>query len=198
VAAILKRWDRVRGITVDFQLTQLRNADGRIAFQGHREILGLLHEARSDLQLKTSGPLSVAIDSGSQFDYFDAIRRLIEEARADLLVVDRYMGAEFIGKYMGLVARGTTVRLLTRDRLTSLIPAAQTFTAQHGLPIAVRSTDSVHDRYLFVDRRACYVSGASFKDGGRDAPTAITQIVDAFEPTLATYERLWDQATVQI
>ncbi|MGE0579660.1 hypothetical protein [Reyranella sp.] len=198
VAAILKRWDHTRSVTVDVQLTQMRSSYGRLAYQGHGEVIGLLHEARADLQLKTAGPLSVAIDTASEFDYFDVIRRLIAEARTELLFVDRYMGAEFVAKYMGLVVAGTSVRLLTRDRLTSLIPAAHAFTAQHGLTIAVRSSDNIHDRYMFVDRRACYVSGASFKDGGRDSPTAVTQIVDTFADTLATYERLWGEATVQI
>lgn len=197
-AAILKRWNNMRSIAIDLQFSQLRSASGRTAYTGHREVMGLLHEARADLQLKTAGPMCVAIDTASEFDYFDALRKLIAEARTDILFVDRYMGAEFIGKYMGLVAQGASVRLLTRDRLTSLIPAAQAFTAQHGLPIAVRSTDNIHDRCMFVDRRTCYVSGASFKDGGRDAPTAITQIVDAFEQTLATYEKFWSEATVHI
>lgn len=35
------------------------------------------------------------------------------------------------------------------------------------------------DRYVFVDGKACYQSGASFKDGAKLTPTTLTQITDA-------------------
>lgn len=197
-AAILRRMSIAEGIKVNIELSKMRNAMARIAYEGHAEVMAMLHAARYELMLRTGGPQTVAVSAGSPHDYFDALRRVIEEARADLLFVDCYMGAEFISKYMGHIAVGTSVRLLTRERLSSLVPAALAFTEQYGLGIAVRSIDEIHDRYVFVDRRTGYVSGASFKDGGRVSPTALTQIVDTFAQALATYEEMWGRATVHI
>ena len=59
------------------------------------------------------------------------------------------------------------------------------------------SLPNFHDRYVFVDRGACYQSGASFKDGAKKAPTTLTQITDAFGPMLKTYEDLWGGARVE-
>ena len=61
----------------------------------------------------------------------------------------------------------------------------------------VRSAPNFHDRYLIVDRTACYHSGASFKDGAKSAPTTLTRITDAFAAILATYEGLWAGAKVE-
>jgi hypothetical protein len=69
-----------------------------------------------------------------------------------------------------------------------------------GLPAGTRvwlaAAPGFHDRYVFIDRASCYQSGASFKDGGRNAPTTLTQITDAFVPTLKVYEDLWNTAIV--
>jgi hypothetical protein len=176
----------------------MRSEVGRTSAEGHREVMALLHEARYDLRLRTGGPLSVAVDAGSTFDYFDTLRKIIAEARADLLFVDPYMGVDFIAKYLVQVAAGTSIRLLTRERLDILIPAVMALMEQSGQTIAVRSTDRIHDRYVFIDHRACFLSGASFKDGGRNAPTIVTQITDAFAPMLDTYERMWAEANVHI
>lgn len=49
----------------------------------------------------------------------------------------------------------------------------------------------------FVDRTACYQSGASFKDGAKRAPTTLTQITDAFEAVWNTYEKAWAAAKIE-
>ena len=47
---------------------------------------------------------------------------------------------------------------------------------------------------MFIDRAACYLSGASFKDGAKNAPTVLAQIRDAFEDMWNTYERKWNES----
>ena len=81
--------------------------------------------------------------------------------------------------------------------MPTVLPAVELFTQQSAVSIQVRSSDDIHDRYLFVDQSACYLSGASFKDGAKNAPAVLTQITDAFQAMWDTYERLWDGATVK-
>jgi len=94
---------------------------------------------------------------------------------------------------------GVEIRLLTSDRkrLTQLLPAVELFIQQNGCAVNVRSAKGFHDRYIFVDKGSCYQSGASFKDGGKQAPTTLTQITDAFDAVWETYDKLWGGANVE-
>jgi hypothetical protein len=84
--------------------------------------------------------------------------------------------------------------LLGRDKPTALASAAKLFAQQTNSKIEVRTAPGFHDRYMIVDGTSCFQSGASFKDGGRVAPTTITQITDAFAAVRQTYEELWKTA----
>lgn len=139
----------------------------------------------------------MAVSKGLVFDYFDEIRKIVETAKQDLLFVDPYLDAEFVSRYLGHVSVGVTTRLLAREKLATLLPAVDLFAKQSKAAIEVRSAPNFHDRYVFVDRTACYQSGASFKDGAKSAPTTLTQITDAFTAMLQTYEAIWSGAKVE-
>jgi hypothetical protein len=144
--------------------------------------------------METVGPLSLPVAHGQVFDYFDEVRKIIELAKQDLLFVDPYLDAEFVSRYLSHVSKGVTIRLLARERLTTLLPAVDLFAKQSGCTVEVRSAQHFHDRYVFVDRNACYQSGASFKDGAKSAPTMLNQITDASAAMLQTYEDKWSKA----
>lgn len=102
-----------------------------------------------------------------------------------------------MGRYLPHVAAGVTIRLLAREKLATLLPAADAFARQTGAAVEIRAAPNFHDRYVFVDRVSCYQSGASFKEGAKSAPTTLTQITDAFAAIAKTYEDIWSQAQVK-
>jgi hypothetical protein len=65
---------------------------------GPSKLTSLLHQARADLRMDV-GPLSVVIDKGQVFDYFDELRKVIQPARSELFFVDPYLDAEFVPRY---------------------------------------------------------------------------------------------------
>lgn len=195
-SAAIHLWDPVKAVTFDRYVTNIHSPMARDVDQGLCGTLIMLHQAGHELRLRTVGPLTATIGQGSVFDYFDEVRKVIEAAKSDLLFVDPYLDAEFVSRYLPHVSQGVTVRLLGRERMTTLLPAVQLLRQQTGLAIEVRSADAFHDRYVFVDGQSCYQSGASFKDGAKKAPTTLTQIVDAFAAVSATYEQLWASGTV--
>jgi hypothetical protein len=197
VSAVIEQWNPIKRIQLGPALTQLGDVMARPAAEGYRTIVVLLHQAQNDLRLQTIGPTSVAVAGGMVFEYFDQLRKIIELAKQDILFVDPYLDADFVSRYLGYVSSGVTIRLLSEKKLQSLLPATEAFVRQSSAIVAVRSTGSIHDRYVFVDQAACYQSGASFKDGARSAATLITQIVDAFPAVHQTYEGLWQQAKVE-
>lgn len=133
------------------------------------------------------------------FDYFEEIRQIIELSNEEVLFVDPYLDAEFVRSYLPHVRSEAAIRLLTSDKgkLTRLLPAVELFGQQSGHVVSVRSTNGLHDRYMFIDKRACYRSGASFKDGAKHAPTTLTQITDAFDAVWQTYDQVWGAAKVE-
>lgn len=197
VSAFIEAWDKVKSISLVFAMDQFHNQQAVPAQEGFRKIMTLLNQARHDLRMKTIGPINAAIGHGSVFDYFDEIRKIIEPAKQDLFFIDGYLDAEFVSRYLPHVAVGVSVRLLARERLQTLIPAVDLFVKQSGLTVNVRSSTGFHDRYIIVDKNACYQSGASFKDGAKAAPTTLTQITDAFTVVEQQYENLWAQAKVE-
>jgi hypothetical protein len=159
------------------------------------QLLAILHEARHDLRLTAVGPLSVALDRGAVFDYFDEVRKAMMTARTEVLFVDPYIDAEFASRYLPQVPAGVGVRLLTRKGVAALLPAVELARQQHELSVQVRSSVSLHDRFLFIDRTHGYQSGASFKDSAKLSPTLLTEITDALPAILGTYEAMWNSAT---
>jgi hypothetical protein len=196
--AAVAYWNSVLGASARSHADNLQDPHGAISHKGYTGLLTLLNECRSDLRLSTLGPVNVAIGKGLVFDYFDEIRQQIIVAKAELLFIDPYLDADFVSRYLSHVPSGVSMRLLARERLSSLIPAVKLFAQQTGRKVEVRSAPNFHDRYMIVDGIACFQSGASFKDGGRNAPTTITQITDAFQAVRQTYENLWQSGNIEL
>jgi hypothetical protein len=197
-ASLIRLWNGTKGILFDSEIRQLhagRNFDPAIAVAG---IFTTLHEARHDLRLAAVGPLSVAVQQGAVFDYFDEVRKVMGAAQTELFFVDPYLDSEFASRYLAQVPAPIRVRLLGRKGIPSLLPAIELIRKQTGIDIAVRSSPSLHDRFLFVDGRTGFQSGASFKDGAKSAPTTFTEVMDAFQPVFLAYESLWTSGTVHL
>ena len=195
--AVIDRWNLVYSVAGSAAAGDVRAENPTRANDGALKLHMLLCQARADLRMEV-GQLSVVVQQGQVFDYFDRVRQVIEIARMEVFFVNPYLDAEFVSRYLPHVASGTTVRLLGGARkMPTVLPAVELFTQQSAVSIQVRSSDDIHDRYLFVDQSACYLSGASFKDGAKNAPAVLTQITDAFQAMWDTYERLWDGATVK-
>jgi hypothetical protein len=196
--ALVERWNGVKCVIFRNEIDNFISLPREYRNQKHyKNMLTTLHQARSDLQLQTSGPMSVPIPTGGVYSYFDEIRKIIQTAKQDLLFVDPYLDADFVSNYLPYVSSGTHIRLLTNKKLSTLLPAVSAFKLQNGSVITVKSSRTLHDRFVFVDGLSCYQSGASFKDGGKFSPTTLTQVTDAFTAVKQTYESLWSAATTR-
>lgn len=198
-AAIVEEYDSIEVISFNLYLSQFRNTslNSIVSGTGLDSIMTLLHKIRHRLRMNITGATSIAISQGGVFDYFDEIRKTIELANQEVFFVDPYLDAEFVSRYLPHVRTGVLIRLLTSDKkLSTLLPAIDTFAQQNKCIFNLRSTSGSHDRYLFADKANCYHSGASFKDGAKLAPTTLTQITDAFSAVWQTYENLWNAANV--
>ena len=149
------------------------------------------------LELQTNSFTAIEVAKGKPHDYFEEVRSLITKACKDVLFADRYLDADFAKTYLPQMKDGVSVRLLTSHKSAgSLTPAVDLFAQQSKLAVEVRSLDSadIHDRQLIVDGQELYVSGASFKDGGRLSPSTISQVVDGAGALIGAREADWAKA----
>lgn len=197
-SALVHRWDPIKAIAFDTAVKQLGGGGDFQVPQGAGAVMTMLYHVRYDAVLRNPSPQSVSIASGAVFDYFDEVRKVVQLAKSDVLFVDPFLDTEFVSRYLSQVSSGVKIRLLTRERISSLLPAVSLYNQQNAAQVQVRSLDGLHDRYVFIDSACCYQSGASFKDGARNSPTTLTQINDAFQAVLGTYETLWASAKVHL
>jgi hypothetical protein len=191
-ANVVERWNTAKGSRFSELLVHFQDFNAGEAAKAFQQMMFLLRQAQSDLRMTTSGPTSIAITQGSVWNYFDEIRKTIELATEEVFFVDPYLDADFVSRYLPHVQSGVAVRLLTSDKkLGTLLPAVDLFVQQCACSVKVRSTNALHDRFLFIDKTSCYLSGASFKDGARNAGAIITQITDAFKAMWEAYDTVW-------
>lgn len=190
-SAILHQWDP---ITYAFSQAHISNLQSHAIQEfnyAYDNTLVLINRARHDLRMKIPGSTNVSMSETMVFEYFDVVRKVIESSKKDVLFVDPYLDADFVSRYLPHITTGVTIRLLAREKLITLVPAAKMFVQQHQTKLEIRSAPNFHDRYVFIDGIECYQSGASFKDGAKKSPTTITQIRDAFPAVFKTYEGIW-------
>lgn len=154
----------------------------------------LLYQAHAELRQRSIGPVSVAIGKGEVFRYFDNLRKIIQEASEDILFVDPYLEAKFVSNYLPYVKAGVQIRLLTQKRMSELLPAVEHFSKENSADVFVRKATDLHDRWVFIDKRKCFQSGASFKDGATSV-TTISQVTDAFSALQMAYDQIWSSAS---
>ena len=197
-AAAIERWNIVHMPKVSVAMMDHPSDYGGPCRKTLSTLKILLQQAKSDLSVKL-GRSSVVVAEGRVFEYFDELRKLIETARDEVFFVDPYLDADFVARYLPYVAEGVSIRLLSGSKKrATLLPAVESFAQQFGRPISVRVSDGLHDRYLFIDRTACHLSGASFKDGAKNSPAILAQIRDPFQAMWDTYEQQWERGAIAL
>jgi hypothetical protein len=118
-AAAIRRWNLPQSIHADSAVQQVTAGVASTTIRnGFSMLIVLLNQARADLRMEV-GPLSVVVQQGQVFDYFDEVRKVIEPARSDLFFVDPYLDADFVGRYLPHVVTEAKIRSRPRRASTS-------------------------------------------------------------------------------
>lgn len=134
--------------------------------------------------------------TGSQHDAYVEIRRVLQQARESVTVVDPYIDRSIfllLGAYEMPV---TSVRILTYKYPGDFALETTKFQAQHPKTrIETRITKEFHDRFVVIDDAAYWHLGASIKDAGAKA-FMISQVEDQRnrEALLFQFEESWGNA----
>lgn len=188
--AVLASWDRLRAVHFG---AHIMNADSQLV--GHGEFaaaVAIIYEALHALKMRGNASETVAVAKGNVFEWFNAVRNVLEQAQGDVLMVDPWMDADFAERYLPHVAPQAQIRLLTTgNKLAKLMPAVKSFVGQHGHIVEVRENPDLHGRYIFVDAKTGYQSDASFKDGAKNADAVIMEIPSG--AVLAAVQGIFEQ-----
>ena len=110
----------------------------------------------------------VYLPAGSQHDAYIELRKIVQLAQSDMLIVDSYVD-DTLWELLSNMQRSARLRVLTQQMKKDFRLEARKFSAQHGNAIEIRTTSKYRDRFIDEDNQRCWHIGASIKDAGNKA-----------------------------
>jgi hypothetical protein len=193
VSSAIKLWDVTETIVLRMAIDNIFRNHAIDYKRQYDIIIHILRTAKNDIRLKSIGPSTTLIPKGETYTYFEEIRKIIKESSKEMFFIDAYIDADFVKNYFPHIKDGIIIKILTstKGKLNALKSATDMYSQQHGSKVEIRTNDDIHDRWMIIDQSECYQSGASIKDGGKNAATTITQVVDIASVTIGHYNAVW-------
>jgi hypothetical protein len=137
----------------------------------------------------------VYLPAGSQHHAYVEIRKIIQFAQLDILIVDSYVD-ETLWELLTNLQSSVKLRVLTQQMKKDFRLEARKFSAQHGNAIEIRTTSKYHDRFIVEDKQRCWHIGASIKDAGNKA-FAFSELLrpELVKFVIADVDNEWSVAT---
>ena len=170
-ATLFRRWSTqvlksylLKGYAVNVRLNQMEDkVDRRLA--KHDERISTLEE-KVDFFVQTKEPPLQSIFYQNRFwDAKSLLIKFIRRAKKELIVIDAYPGVATLDM-LAKRGRGVKIELVTHSSGELEESDFEAFGAQYG-----KFTKTVcgicHDRFIIVDQKEIFWTGASLKDAGR-------------------------------
>jgi hypothetical protein len=90
-------------------------------------------------QLRWKDPTQVFFPAGSQHDAYVELRKIVQLATREILIVDNYVD-QTLWQLLTNIAPSVTIRILTGSMKGDFKPEAGKFAVQHGNRVEVRQT----------------------------------------------------------
>jgi len=140
-----------------------------------------------DLQKIADQESEILLDTNPYLAY-TKLKAILLHSKQKVSIVDPYVSAQTIERYVEPLPKNLHVRLLTRVMDPDFKAVASICKKTHP-SFEVRTSNGIHDRHLIVDRRA-WIIGQSLKDAGSKAPLSIVEVRDATS-IRHIFEGLW-------
>ena len=132
------------------------------------EDIKLLQESFDKLNTKESN--NHIFYEGQIYDAYSLLIDILSKAKKEIIIIDNYAGKKLFD-----IIRNINVKVkIYTENIDNI--SKEKYEKQYS-NIEIISTNIFHDRFIIIDNRVLYHSGASFKDLGKKC-FAITKIVD--------------------
>lgn len=132
------------------------------------------------------------INKGEVYTAYQKIKSIMKQSREELLVIDPHVNAEVLDLFSTIDAT-IRIRLITNRAHGDFVTALTKLRAERG-NLEVRRSDHFHDRFIVVDRQACYQLGGSIMDAGSKAMIIDRKEDATRDRVLLESEKLWGAA----
>ena len=186
---------------IQFRLA-VENLNGILRARHAKTIAGIVARALAKAELEVPPEARGAfIAANNAFDVFAAVRKVLNSAEADVLLVDAHVDATVLTDYAVLARDGIAVRLLTGalEPNGSLEAAARNWQQRFGdeRPLAIRVADAqtLRDQSIVVDSFTVWLLSASFSELARDKRTTLMRLPpEATQEKITAYAAMWEAA----
>jgi hypothetical protein len=150
-----------------------------------------LNTAIADLEMAMPEETIGIYMAEDPFAFYNDLRDILARASGEIFVVDAYIDNSLFELYLGNVQRSIQLRVLSTNLQGNSLAVAKLFAASRE-SFELRTTQSLHDRVVFVDDR-CWVVGQSLKDAAVKKPTYMVEV--SADGMRTHYEPIWAAAT---
>jgi hypothetical protein len=187
--------------TIQFRVA-LENFDGILRPRHARTIVAVMQRVLAKAELEVPAESRGAfLSANNAFDVFAAVRRVLNTAQSDVLLVDTDADATALTDYAVLAPDAVAMRLLSSARQRASLGAAiRNWQQRFGVsrPLSVRlaaDAATLPDRAILVDNETAWVVGASFSELARDKRTTLMRMPpDAAATKIVAYAEIWQAA----
>ena len=132
------------------------------------EDIKLLQESFNKLNTKESN--NHIFYEGQIYDAYNLLIKTLSKSKKEIIIIDNYAGRELFNIIKDIDVK---VKIYTENIDNT---AKEKYEKQYN-NLEIINTDIFHDRFIIIDNKVLYHSGASFKDLGKKC-FAITKIDD--------------------
>jgi len=117
------------------------------------------------IEAKDITPKQGIIFNGQIFDAHVFVSKIIRSAKKSIVLIDNYID-ESVLTLLTKRKKGVSAKIITKSISKRLELDVQKFNEQYE-PITVEVLKNIHDRFIIIDEKDIYHSGASLKDLGK-------------------------------
>ncbi|MBC8174035.1 MAG: ORF6N domain-containing protein, partial [Candidatus Marinimicrobia bacterium] len=134
------------------------------------EIKQLEHDEKFDrvfdaIEQKEITPRQGILYNGQIFDAHVFVSKIIRSAKKSIIIIDNYINDSVL-TLLTKRRKGVTTKIYTKSISKRLALDVKKFNEQYGQLVVEELKDS-HDRFIIIDEKEIYHSGASLKDLGK-------------------------------
>ena len=124
------------------------------------------HDKQFDLLINSSSlPYEGIFYDGQIFDAYVFAANIIKQAKTSIIVIDNYID-ESVLTLLSKRSNGISVTIYTNNISNQLQLDIKKYNSQYE-PIAIKTCNKVHDRFIIIDESDVFHIGASLKDLGK-------------------------------